>query len=344
MSRESRRFGREISTQNNGATQSFPSIPRRGDIQTHGESDNEAEFESANTQGIPQADIQLMVKNFVRLALASEHTRTPIRREEISKKVFVNDHKRCFKLIYDRTQLRLQHTFGMKLVELPAKDRTKNMTMTQQRRNAHHQASANPTTSNYKANRSWILQNILPPELKQISQRQHMESERNYNAVVMIILIIVVMSDDQTCTENRVISILERLSWTPQTSAGPFDEVITKMTRQAYVERVKDDQSVDGSYNLFVGPRGKMETLWNREDLLSLIVTIYGDTSEEAQERMKTLIDSTFDEDEMDVDDEEGDIPGETQFTQTQTQAENEQRSKRKKQRKSAVRADDDDD
>lgn len=301
---------------------------------------SDAEVEP-NKQGIPEADVQLMVKNFVRLALASELTRTPIKREDVAKKVFVNDHKRCFKLIFDRTQARLKDTLGMKLVELPAKDRTKNMTMTQQRKAAHIQASTNTNHAASKSNRSYILQNLLPPKYKQISQRQHMESERNYNAVLMIIMIIVVMSDDQSCSENRVISALERLGWSPDTPAGLINDVIGRMTKQAYLERVKDDQNPDGSYNLFIGPRGKLETLRNREELFSVISTIYGHSSDDAtaREHLKQVIDNTFDGDDelIESEDEADDTMVFTQMTQPTPQTTNgkqrdsEPSSKRKK-------------
>lgn len=271
---------------------------------------------------IPDADMQLMVRNFVRLALAMEYTRTPIKREEISKRVFVNDHKRCFAAVFDRTQARLRSTLGMELVELPAKDKTRGMTVTQQRKAAHTQA----TTGSHiisKPSKSWILRTLLPYDLKHIAQRQHQEQERNYNAVVTIICIIVAMSDDQCCLEGRVQSSLERLGWYPSTPAGLFEEVIARMTKQNYIDRIKDDQSMEGSFSLAIGPRGKLETLGNRDELLDLVAAIYttgrrdgngdsdgrsgpdsgaGDSrsSADVKDRLKRLINDTLDIDDDD--------------------------------------------
>lgn len=265
---------------------------------------SEAGEEFDNKLGIPESDISLMVKNFIRLALASEHTRTPIRREDVSKKVFVNDHKRCFALVFERTQARLKDTLGMQLLELPARDRLRGMTMTQQRKAAHSQASHAATGSTqsagYKSNKSWVLQNLLPPNLKQISQRQHVESDRNYNAVVTVLLVIVVMSDDQACTESRAMSALERLGWTPTTPAGPYDDVVAKMVKQGYLERIKDNQGMDGgTFSLCIGPRGKLETLQNRDELFSVISTIYGTGNDvDATARLKRIIQDTLDGDE----------------------------------------------
>lgn len=267
------------------------------------ENDGETCAESAaNPSGLPENDIAIMVKNFVRLALACEQTRSSIRREEISKKVPINNHRRYFPQVFDRTQERLRNTFGMELIELPVKDRTRNMTMTQQRKLAHTHASASHVLASSKAGKSWILRNILPPNLKQISQRQHIELERNYNAVAMIICIIVVMSDNQCSSESRLISALERLGWSPKCPAGPLDEVITKMTKQGYIDRLKDDQSMDGTFTLHIGPRGKLETLHNRDELKRLLMQIYGSNDDaEAQERLGKIIQDTLDGDEDDV-------------------------------------------
>jgi hypothetical protein len=79
----------------------------------------------------------------VRYALACEFTRTPIRRDEISKKgtmhvckrlilVLEAKYPRAFNQVFARTQDRLQSVFRMTLVELPAKE--KHQTIQQQRR------------------------------------------------------------------------------------------------------------------------------------------------------------------------------------------------------------------
>ena len=71
-----------------------------------------------------QADSSLdqMVKKLVRLALASEYQRRPIRRADISEKV-LGSQGRQFKRVFDQAQADLQAVFGMELRELPAKDK-----------------------------------------------------------------------------------------------------------------------------------------------------------------------------------------------------------------------------
>ena len=74
-----------------------------------------------------------MVKKLVRLALASEYQRRPIRRADISEKV-LGSQGRQFKAVFDQAQQDLRAVFGMELRELPAKDKV----TLQQRRGKNH--------------------------------------------------------------------------------------------------------------------------------------------------------------------------------------------------------------
>lgn len=68
-----------------------------------------------------------MAKKLVRLALACECQRRPLRRSEINDKIMP---ARQFKRIYQQAQTELRTVFGMELVELPFKEPT---TSTQRR-------------------------------------------------------------------------------------------------------------------------------------------------------------------------------------------------------------------
>lgn len=76
------------------------------------------------------APINVMVTRFIRLALASEYARQPIRRAEISAKVLSDFGERNFKNVFKATQEVLADKFAMTLVELPVRER---MTVTQRR-------------------------------------------------------------------------------------------------------------------------------------------------------------------------------------------------------------------
>ena len=64
-----------------------------------------------------------MVKKLVRLALASEYSRIPIRRADIGTKVLGEGASRQFKHVFDGAQKELLNTFGMQLLELPVKEK-----------------------------------------------------------------------------------------------------------------------------------------------------------------------------------------------------------------------------
>jgi hypothetical protein len=82
------------------------------------------EDDAFNGDGGTQADSSQdqMVKKLVRLALASEYQRRPIRRADISEKV-LGSQGREFKTVFDQAQQDLRAVFGMELRELPAKDK-----------------------------------------------------------------------------------------------------------------------------------------------------------------------------------------------------------------------------
>lgn len=71
-----------------------------------------------------------MVKKMVRLAIASEYSRLPIRRNDISAKVLGEQGSRQFKLVFNQAQQELRQRFGMEMTELPAREK---VTITQRR-------------------------------------------------------------------------------------------------------------------------------------------------------------------------------------------------------------------
>jgi hypothetical protein len=84
--------------------------------------DEESEAESEDDHRGPSS-VDVMVKKMVRLALASEYSRLPIRRTDISAKVLGEQGSRQFKAVFDQAQAVLRSRFGMQMVELPAKEK-----------------------------------------------------------------------------------------------------------------------------------------------------------------------------------------------------------------------------
>jgi melanoma-associated antigen len=65
-----------------------------------------------------------MVKKLVRLALACEYNRRPIRRGDITEKVLgTGSGAKVFKNVFNTAQMQLRSVFGMELVELPGREK-----------------------------------------------------------------------------------------------------------------------------------------------------------------------------------------------------------------------------
>lgn len=93
------------------------------------ESDSDGDEDEARAP----SSTDVMVKKLVRLALASEFSRLPIRRTDISAKVLGEQGSRQFKTVFNEAQQALRTTFGMQLTELPGKEKVS----IQQRRGPH---------------------------------------------------------------------------------------------------------------------------------------------------------------------------------------------------------------
>jgi melanoma-associated antigen len=64
-----------------------------------------------------------MVKKMIRLALACEYSRVPIRRADISAKVLGETGTRQFRSVFEKAQAELRTKFGMQMEELPSREK-----------------------------------------------------------------------------------------------------------------------------------------------------------------------------------------------------------------------------
>ncbi|KAI8621851.1 hypothetical protein BC830DRAFT_78095 [Chytriomyces sp. MP71] len=67
-------------------------------------------------------DADRLVKGCVRLALAHEAQRAPLKREDVIKKV-LGSHTKAFAAVFERAQRILRGLFGLEMARLPNKDR-----------------------------------------------------------------------------------------------------------------------------------------------------------------------------------------------------------------------------
>ncbi|GJE95223.1 MAGE domain-containing protein [Phanerochaete sordida] len=139
-----------------------------------GEEDAYGEAEDEGEEGEERGDDDLdrKARDLVRLALFNEQRRTPLRRDEISKKVMGSKSRR-FAEVYARAQQLLSTTFGMELVELqhrveekePPKEAQKEKDKDKKDKNAPGlKKKAAPTGT-----KTYILRSKLDPRLIKIA-------------------------------------------------------------------------------------------------------------------------------------------------------------------------------
>ncbi|KAG8631052.1 hypothetical protein KVT40_000192 [Elsinoe batatas] len=270
----------------------------------------------AATQGAGNSDI--MVKNLVRMALACEYSRTPLKRLEINAKV-LGAHTRQFKVVFAAAQQHLKETFGMAMVELPVRDKVTARQrqaaamagMQAEQRKAETQAKKKPgkksqadtqgpqSQSGQKSN-AWILTTILPdgyrtPDILPPPSAPTTESESRYTALSSFVVSLIMLSGG-TLAESKLKRYLERANIDEMTALSnsiafgivdTSDKLFKKMEKDAFIIRVVDNASGDEVTEYIVGPRGKVEI--GADGVAGLVREVYGeaDDPEDLERRLK---------------------------------------------------------
>lgn len=227
---------------------------------------------SALSQPTGQSQERVLIKKLVRLALATEYSRTPLRRSDITAKIFKENHGsgRSFKAVFEGAQRVLQDTFGMKLVELPSKEKTN----IRDRRTQATQTKASSSSS-----KSWILLSILPAELKnspiisQPTKAPNADTEASYTALYTFILSLIYLNNN-SLPEQKLERYLKRVNADTYTPLGSLDKLLQRMMREGYVEKRRDTSSGEEIIEWTPGPRGKVEV--GIRGVAGLVRSVYG--------------------------------------------------------------------
>ncbi|KAM7205619.1 MAGE family domain containing protein [Rhypophila sp. PSN 637] len=237
-----------------------------------------------------------LIKKLVRYALACEFSRTPIRRDGIKEKV-LGSNGREFKKVFAGAQKQLKATFGMEMVELPARDRNL-MTTDQKRKAAKSQSQKEPTSNAY------VLVTKLPEEYRTPtiitpSKVQSADGEASYIAIYTLIIAIITLSGGEL-SDPRLRRHLARLNAADNMpSANPLDPnvssekteiVLQRMIKQGYLVKVVESKSQGDEEGIIwhVGPRGKVEV--NNEAIASVVRTVYGGTNDMLETKLQTSL------------------------------------------------------
>ncbi|KAF2746650.1 MAGE-domain-containing protein [Sporormia fimetaria CBS 119925] len=221
-------------------------------------------------------NLGLMTKALVRYALACEHARVPVKRQDVNQKI-LGAQARQFKHVFTGANSILLDTFGMELVELPNKEKT---TIRQKR-------AAVASESQSKTSNQWVLRNALPPQFRipDILAAPHIptpEDEAAYTGFYTMVIALITLSGG-TLSEGRLDRFLKRMNAHEATPLGRTEEVLKRMAKEGYIVKVKDNVSGEEMVDYHVGPRGKVEV--DDEAVAGLIRTVYEASEEQDLEQ-----------------------------------------------------------
>lgn len=229
----------------------------------------------------PTTSHQQMVKDLVRLALASEYSRTPLRRADITSKV-MGTSRRQFRNVFDGAQLALRQTFGMELVELPIKEKT---TVTQRR--AAQKSGTAAAASKNTTSQAWILKSILParlqkPDIITPPRIPTTAFESAYVGFYSFVIAVITLSGG-TLAEAKLMRYLTRANANESTPIEKTDKTLAKMVKEGYIIKNREIVQGDETVDYVVGPRGKIEI--GTEGTSRLVKSVYGGQLSEDLER-----------------------------------------------------------
>ncbi|KAI5369848.1 Putative MAGE domain, melanoma-associated antigen, MAGE domain, winged helix WH1 [Septoria linicola] len=202
-----------------------------------------------------------LAKKLVRLALACEYGRRPIRRQDINDKVLglSNGRAKLFKLVWDQAQYQLQTVFGMEMVELPAREK-----ITLQQRRA---AQKKDSQSQSKTTSAWILTNVLPTELRDPAilappSAPTTDIDAQYTAIYTLLVSLTLLSGG-TLPDTKMDRYLRKLGIddrTPVPGYEKIEQLMKRLEKDGYLYKLKESTGTgeDDTYYV-VGPRGRVE-------------------------------------------------------------------------------------
>ncbi|KAH3996183.1 hypothetical protein HBH98_116570 [Parastagonospora nodorum] len=248
------------------------------------EEDEDIDMDEA-TQHTGSGSLEQLSKGLVRYALSCEHSRKPIKRQDINEKV-LGSHTRLFKEVFSRANAELMDVFGMQMVELPKAER---VTMRQKR-------AANASNSQSTSSSLWVLQTILPeqyriPEIIGPSRpmpTDEINREDSYVGLYTLAIALITISGGRI-PEGKLDRSLRRMNADQTTPLGTKDKTLALMVKDGYIVKLKDD-TTDDAIDYIVGPRGKVEV--GRDGFAKFVRAMYGQEGED--EELEKAIERTL--------------------------------------------------
>ncbi|OOQ82206.1 hypothetical protein PEBR_39925 [Penicillium brasilianum] len=249
------------------ATNADPSSSRRQRPRSASASPAADMSDSEAEHGAPSS-LDAMVKKMVRLALASEYSRLPIRRTDISAKVLGEQGSRQFKTVFETAQQHLRSKFGMEMVEMPAREK---VTILQRR-------AAQKTEKPSASTKSWILTSTLPaayrsPAIIPPTRAPSTTTESTYTALYSFIIAIILLNGG-SLGEQKLSRYLRRMNAEDYTPIDKTDKLLARLCREGYLVRTREMDGGEEVIEFMVGPRGKVEV--GTSGVAGLVREVYG--------------------------------------------------------------------
>ncbi|KAF2772921.1 MAGE-domain-containing protein [Teratosphaeria nubilosa] len=243
--------------------------------------DDDADTSFGNDNGFTQADTNTdaLVKKMVRLALACEYQRRPIRRTDISEKVLAGTTGRNkFRDVFNQAQIQLRAVFGMEMVELPAREKA-TLSLQQQRKLATQKSQSQGQSQ--KGAGSWVLVSVLPRDMREGlvgALEGGQEEDRMYVGFSTVLVSLIALSGG-SLPDTKMDQYLRRLGaedTTPLvgTAYEKTENLMKRLERDGYVLKIREPSGT-GEDDVYwvVGPRGKVEV--GDEGAAALVKTVY---------------------------------------------------------------------
>ncbi|KAH0542879.1 hypothetical protein FGG08_002739 [Glutinoglossum americanum] len=202
------------------------------------------------TQGDSGLTTNQLVKKLVRLALACEFSRQPVRRADISTKV-LGSYGRRFKQVFEEAQKQLRGKFGMEMAELPIREK---VTISQRR--AAQRTDKAATTS-----KAYVLTSILPPKYRSVLPPPQVPTaylESSYVGLYTFLISVICLSGG-SIAEAKLERYLERTNADQYTPVDKTEKLLQRLCKEGYLVKIKDSSGGEELVEYMVGPRGKVE-------------------------------------------------------------------------------------
>ncbi|EPX70965.1 Smc5-6 complex non-SMC subunit Nse3 [Schizosaccharomyces octosporus yFS286] len=199
-------------------------------------------------------NFQMLVRNIVRLAICSQSSHQALSRKEVIQRAFPQGSSRSlFQPALEEANHQLRTVFGFQLVLVNPSDRTKEMAISQLRKQHTSNSSSSSNLPKY-----WVLKSSLSPEYCN-DQRLVPDSiaDTSFLGFLMLTVSLVAVSHGYL----RELDLKSHLDTLLSSDTTPFqldlDRSLNLLVRFGYLDRVKDD--THNQFVYYVGSRSDTE-------------------------------------------------------------------------------------